>query len=302
MQHEHPFQLKYAQQPDRSAHKTIDFISPADDTRQIVEVYFPQDFSSEKLPLVLGPHPITWKAEEEYYKGPSYLYKQFHCGYFGLAQRFQIIIALPHGHHRSVENCSLGNPAQIKDLGALPDILINDGFPIDKKRVYIIGNSMGGQEALLTAGQYPNLIAACVASNPVIDLATWYSDLKNGGDPEINKFKTWELISNEVGGTPDELPEAYLNRSAFPLINRIKDVPTMICWSQYDRIVPHQEDHHSYKFYKELKSKYPYAPVCEFNHSFTHGLSDGNLTQAGYEIHEWGDYELYVQWCLRWTK
>ena len=302
MHQEHPYQIDYTCHQDHSKHKTIHFMSPADGTEQTVEVYYPEGDITENIPLVIGPHPITWKAEEEYCGGPVYLYKQGHCGYYGLADRFRVIIALPHGHHHAVENCSLGNPAQIKDLGHLPDILITEGFPIDKRRVYIIGNSMGGQEALLTAGQYPDRITACVASNPVIDLAMWYSDLKNGNDPEINKFKTWDLISNEVGGTPEELPEEYNKRSAFTLIDQIKNVPSMIFWSDYDRIVPHQKEHQSYRFYQELKRKYPTAPISEFNHSHTHGVPEQNLAKAGYEIHEWSDYELYIQWCLRWIK
>lgn len=301
MNRDHPFQIHYAEKSDLSIHRVINFISSFDQENQILELYAPSDCHS-KLPLVLAPHPITWKAEEEYYKGPEYLYKPFHDGYFGLAEKYHVLIALPHGHHRNIENCSLGYPAQIQDLADLSTILIDKGFPVDLNRVYIIGNSMGAQEALLTAGKFPDRIAACVASNPVVDLAAWYYDLKDGNDLEIMKFKTWDLISNEVGGTPELLPDAYAERSAFSFVDKIKDVPTLILWSEYDRIVPHQEDHQAYKFYQTVKGKYPLAPMSEFNHSRAHGLPSEINDSLGYEIHEWSDYELYLQWCLRWTK
>ena len=61
---------------------------------------------------------------------------------------------------------------------------------------------MGGQEALLVAGRFPERIAAVCVFNPIVDLAAWQIDLAR---TEIEKFQEIDLagmIALEVGGLP----------------------------------------------------------------------------------------------------
>ena len=109
--------------PDGSLKTTLTFLSPADGSSRLVDVYAPSLPPSGLLPLVLAPHPITWRPDQDYHIGVDGLTRGYHRGYYGLAQRHGVIIAMPHGHHRAVELCSLGSPAQIEDMAHLVDFL-----------------------------------------------------------------------------------------------------------------------------------------------------------------------------------
>jgi len=291
---QHPAQVS----PDKSRFETLTFTSPADSTPQRVNVYSPSKPTSEPLPLVLAPHPITWTPEQEYQGGWDGMQKWgYHRGYYGLADQFGIIIALPHGHHRREDFCSLGAPEQIADMAYLIDVLDEHGYRVDKGRVYVCGKSMGGQEALVLAGRYPEKLAAAVAFNPIIDLAAWQEDLANSPLPEIREFGTDKRVANEVGGLPTEVPALYAERSATTYADGLAQVPTLIFWAEVDSIVPRQITHHTMKLYEIVKARSITSPIAEYNHTRIHAVQDfgGDI---GWQLHEWCDYELALRWML----
>jgi pimeloyl-ACP methyl ester carboxylesterase len=99
---------------------------------------------------------------------------------------------------------------------------------------------MGGQETLLLVAQHPSLLAGAVAFDPATDMARRYRDfahLRNGR-------KLQRLARIECGGTPAEVPGAYLARSPDAYVDAIafSGVPLQIYWSVRDRIIPDQVD------------------------------------------------------------
>jgi predicted peptidase len=287
--------------PDPSKVKTIEITSPADGCQVKVDVYSPRSETTEPLPLVLGPHPITWTAAEDYHGGLEGLMREYHRGYYGLAQKYQVLIALPHGHHHKEDLCSLAGSEQIADMIYLIDGLSEHLYPVDKSRVYACGLSMGGQEALVLAGKHPDRITAVFAFNPIVDLAAWHEELATSAVPEIKEYDTAARIANEVGGLPLEIPEAYAARSANNFVEGLTRVPTMIYWSEQDLVVPRQVTHHTIPLYSAVKKMNINSPMAEYNHTAMHGpLNYDQLTR--WQLHEWCDYDLAIKWLLGHTK
>lgn len=281
---------------DRSQHRLITFTSPADGMPQTANIYAPAS-AGRPLPLVLAPHPITWTAEQDFHEGYPGFTRGYHRGYYNLADQYNVVIAMQHGHHRRVENCSLASPEQITDMIHLIDELQEQGYEIDTRRVYACGLSMGGQEALVVAGQHPDKIAAAVAFNPIVDLAAWQEDLARTEVEAIREFGTDQRIADEVGGLPDEVPELYAERSATSFVDGLAQVPTLIYWTHEDLIVPRQITHHSYLLYEQVKETSITAPVAEYNHTQAHGLTHFD-DLVRWQLHEWADYELAIGWLL----
>ncbi len=283
---------------DRSRMEEVRFPSSSDGSSRAALVYSPASAGADPLPLVLAPHPITWTAAQEYQGGWDGMQKWgYHRGWRGLADQYGVIIALPHGHHRREDNCSLGAPEQIADMIHLIDALAGAGYRVDARRVYVCGKSMGGQEALVLAGKFPDRLAACVAFNPIVNLAAWQEDLARSEVPEIREFETDQLVAREVGGLPTEVPELYAERSADSYVEGLSQTPTLIFWSDEDLIVPRQITHHSYRLHQLVKARSAAAPIAEYNHTRAHGLTalDDELR---WQLHEWCDYELALQWLL----
>ncbi len=284
-------------EPDYSRKETITFKSPADGCEMKADIYSPWQYRGEPLPLVLAPHPITWTAEEDYHGGLEGLMRGYHRGYYRLADKYGVVIVMPHGHHHREDLCSLAGPEQIADMVYLIDGLQDFGYLLDKKRVYVCGLSMGGQEALVVAGKHPERFAALFAFNPIVDLAVWQEDLAESDIPEIVEYGTADRIVNEVGGFPSEIPEAYAERSGNNYVDNLAKVPTMIYWSDQDLIVPRQLSHHSYLLYTQVKDGTATSPVAEYNHTKSHGLLDYDKL-IRWQLHEYCDYDLALHWLL----
>ncbi|MGD8850511.1 MAG: prolyl oligopeptidase family serine peptidase [Anaerolineales bacterium] len=286
---------------DASNKHTIEFKSPTDGCIVNVDVYSPANTTGEPLPLVLGPHPITWTAEEDYHIGFEGYTREYHRGYFGLADKYHVLIAMPHGHEHKEELCSLAGPEQIDDMVYLINGLEEFGYNVDKKRVYACGLSMGAQEALVVGGKYPDRITAVVAFNPIVDLAAWHYELANSEVPEIREYNTAARIANEVGGTPEEVPELYAERGALNYVEALTRVPTLVFWSDRELIIPRQLTHHTHLLHERIMELNPTSPFAAYNHTSIHGpLEFDQLTR--WQLHEWNDYELALRWLLHHTK
>jgi hypothetical protein len=261
------------------------------------DIYSGTSGSVEPRPLLIAPHPITWTPAQDYHEGIDGLMRGYHRGYYGLAEKYGVIIAMPHGHPHKEELCSLAGPEQMMDMVYLIDGLIDYGYLVDRKRVYACGLSMGGQEALVAAGKNPDSFAAVCAFNPIVDLAAWYEDLATSDVPEIKEYDTALRIANEVGGLPEEVPARYAERSATNYILGLSQVPTLIFWSEQDLIVPRQTTHHSYLLYRQTKHLNVTCPIAEYNHTRIHGPLEFDL-RTRWQLHEWCDYDLALRWLL----
>jgi poly(3-hydroxybutyrate) depolymerase len=108
---------------------------------------------------------------------------------------------------------SYGSPGQIDDLARMREF-VTRALPWlrgDRRRVYAVGSSMGGQETLLLVARYPRLLAGAVAMDAALDLARRYDEA-----PELRA-----VLTTAFGGTPTDARAAYASRSPLSLSDAI---------------------------------------------------------------------------------
>jgi pimeloyl-ACP methyl ester carboxylesterase len=210
----------------------------------LVPDQFGPDRPSPLLPLVISPHGRGVSA------GPN-------ARLWGnLPDRGGFVVVCPGGMGRRLPLHSWGYRGQITDLSRMHEI-VHRTLPwlrIDRRRVYALGGSMGGQETLLLLGQHPELLAGAVAFDSVTNFYRRYNDFAltpgRRGLQSLARF--------EVGGTPRTNPTGYVLRSPTHWIKEIarSGVPLQIWWSITDQIVIDQT-HQSAHFYSELRKFRP---------------------------------------------
>jgi dipeptidyl aminopeptidase/acylaminoacyl peptidase len=179
------------------------------------------------LPLVISPHG----------RG---LYGHTNAELWGnLPTRGGFAVVNPDGEGAHLSGrFSWGAPGEIDDLARMPQIVTRaiSWLRIDRKRLYAVGGSMGGQETLLLIGRYPHLLAGAVAVDPAVDFARRYHDF------DANARR---LAGREVGGTPATAPQLYRERTVFTYDAQIarSGVRLQIWWSRADRIIVHSPLH-----------------------------------------------------------
>jgi dipeptidyl aminopeptidase/acylaminoacyl peptidase len=99
----------------------------------------------------------------------------------------------------------------------------------------MFGHSHGGNIALHAAAREPALKAIATYGAPT-ELADCYRHWKHGLETD-SRFQSLVDDSRIIGGTPDEVPEAWRERSSLYLANRIK-CPVLLVQGGHDSIVP----------------------------------------------------------------
>jgi pimeloyl-ACP methyl ester carboxylesterase len=94
-------------------------------------------------------------------------------------------------------------------------------FPVDARRVYVAGTSMGGHGALALAAHHPDRFAAAIAAVPPTDLRMIYAHYA-ADDPGHGVCV--ELAAG-LGGTLDEVPMAYAQHSAVCVAENLAEIP-----------------------------------------------------------------------------
>jgi len=144
---------------------------------------------------------------------------------------------------------SWGAPGEIDDLARMPAI-VREALPwlhIDRRRIYAVGGSMGGQETLLLVAQHPRLLAGAVAVDPMVDFARQYDNFprlhcsahcRRGWHGPVG-LVLQAIARRELGGPPATAPVAYAARSPISYVRAIamSCVPLELWWSRTDRIV-----------------------------------------------------------------
>jgi poly(3-hydroxybutyrate) depolymerase len=202
------------------------------------------------IPLVISPHGrgVDARANARIW------------GDLPAVGRFAVVN--PEGQGRRLELYSWGDPGQIADLARMPR-LVERALPwlrIDRRRIYAVGGSMGGQEVLLLVARHPHLLAGAAAFDAPTNLAVRYREfaaLRFGS-------RLRELARFEVGGTPSTDPRGYAVRSPLDVVRRIahSGVPLEIWWSTRDRVVVDQRDQ-SGALYRDILALNPEAPVVQ---------------------------------------
>lgn len=186
----------------------------------------PAGYRGGSIPLVISPHG----------RGVDENQNALRWGDLPGAGGFAVIS--PAGEGRRLHWYSWGAPGQIADLARMSFIAARHGVNVDRKRIYAVGGSMGGQETLLLVAKYPHLLAGAAAFDPATDMALRYRDfatLPNGSTLR-------RLARSEMGGTPQQVPQAYAARSPDHYLRALasSDVPLQLYWSTRDRIIRDQ--------------------------------------------------------------
>src|SRR5260221_2186584 len=139
--------------------------------------------------------------------------------------------------------------------------IVHEALPwlrIDRRRIYAIGASMGGQETLLLAAQHPHLLAGAVSFDAPTNMAARYAafpSLKDG-------HALQELARLEFGGIPRLDHEAWADRSPLFYARELafSQLPLEIWWSTRDKIVVDQHDESGLP-YRAINPVKPPGPV-----------------------------------------
>jgi poly(3-hydroxybutyrate) depolymerase len=215
----------------------------------------PSNYDGAPIPLVISPHGRGVGA-------------RMNARFWGdLPAEGDFAVINPGGEGRRLRDYSWGDPGQIADLARMPAIAERHGVNVERRRIYAIGGSMGGQETLLLVARDPGLLAGAVAFDPATDMARRYRDfvtLRHGRGLQ-------ELAKRELGGTPAQVPDAYRMRSPDAYLDAIaySGVPLQIYWSVRDRIISDQVDEAAL-LAAEVRSINPEAQLWDFEGSWDH--------------------------------
>jgi dienelactone hydrolase len=118
------------------------------------------------------------------------------------------------GYGREWRDALEGNPGltEIVDVRAMRDHLVAAGVA-DPARVVLGGGSWGGYLTLLGLGLQPDAWSAGLALVPVADYVAAYED-------EMEPLKAFDR--SLFGGTPDERPDFYRERSPITYVDRVR--------------------------------------------------------------------------------
>jgi Prolyl oligopeptidase family len=242
---------------DNLAHTTARLIHYVahDGSERSAWLLLPAGYHGQPIPLVISPHG----------RGVDETENALIWGDLPGEGGFAVIN--PAGEGRRLHWFSWGAPGQIDDLARMPEIAAANGVNVDRRRIYAFGGSMGGQETLLLDARYPHLLAGAAAFDPATDMARRYRDfaaLKDGRQLQA-------LCRREVGGTPDEAPLAYAERSPDHYVAQLAEsgVPLQLYWSVDDRIISDQRLETG-RLADEILADRPEAHVWDFTGEWQH--------------------------------
>lgn len=209
------------------------------------------------IPLVISPHG----------RGASAAYNARFWG--GLPAFGPFAVVNPEGQGRRLTLYSWAWKGQIDDLSRMPEI-VTQALPwlrIDRRRIYAVGSSMGGQETLMLVARHPAGLAGAAALDSDTNMAARYRSF-----PQLPGGRNVQGLTRvEIGGTPDTVPRAYAARSPLDWAASIarSGVPLHIWWSTKDKIVTNQYDESGLLF-REIKRIDPSAPVTQYVGTWAH--------------------------------
>jgi len=133
------------------------------------------------------------------------------------------------GYGKAWTDAIEGKPGltELEDIAAVYDRLVADGVA-DPKRTVLAGGSWGGYLTLLGLGTQPERWALGIAAVPVADYVAAFED-------EMEPLKDFDRAL--FGGSPEELPELYRERSPITYVEQVR-VPVQILAGENDPRCP----------------------------------------------------------------
>jgi pimeloyl-ACP methyl ester carboxylesterase len=228
----------------------------------------PAGYHGQRIPLVISPHGrgLSARANSRFWGD--------------LPGEGGFCVINPGGDGRRLDDYSWGDPGEIHDLARMPAIAEAHGINVDPHRIYVVGGSMGGQEALLLVALRPHLLAGAAAFDPATDMRRRYYDFSSlRGGRRLQK-----LARREIGGTPMQDPLAYAVRSPDHYVRRIafSGVPLQLYWSRSDRVIVDQTVE-TQALAEEIRLLNPKAKLWDFEGDWIHTAemqSDRRLPRA----------------------
>jgi pimeloyl-ACP methyl ester carboxylesterase len=219
--------------------------------------------NNPRIPLVISPHGrgLTGWANAKIWGN--------------LPARGRFAVVSPGGQGRRLPRHSWGYSGQIEDLARMP-VILRRTLPwlrIDRRRVFAVGGSMGGQETLLLLARHPGLLAGAAVFDAVVDFTVQYRRFRHLKCNTLCR-RRWvkplgdglrELARYEVGDMPKKRPTAYRVRSPITYVGAIATscVPLQIWWSVADQVVT-AEERQSSKLFWTIRRLNPNAPVTAY--------------------------------------
>jgi pimeloyl-ACP methyl ester carboxylesterase len=142
------------------------------------------------------------------------------------------------------------------------------GLRVDRDRLYLVGSSMGGQEALLALSRAPDRFAAAAVFDGAADLAARYRDMGLAG-----QLRDQSKLRRELGGTPARRRFAYAQRSPLAVAPTLAlcGVPLCVGWSTADEIVTRGAETQFGRLCRRLRVLAPSLPLREVVTALPHG-------------------------------
>jgi dipeptidyl aminopeptidase/acylaminoacyl peptidase len=179
--------------------------------------------AGDRLPLVVDAHGGPHAQTEDSFD--PYVQSWVDHGFAVLMPNYRGST----GYGKAWEDAIEGDPGrpELVDLLAGRDLLVAEGLA-DPDRVVLTGASWGGYLALLGIGTQPGAWSAAVAVVPVADYLRAYAE----ESPVLREFDR-----SLFGGTPQERPELYRERSPLTHVDRVV-APVLIITGRNDTRCP----------------------------------------------------------------
>ncbi len=193
------------QQPREVASSTYRF-SYGPDPSQFGELHLPK--GKGPFPVVVVIHGGCWYSEYDLNQLTSFNDRVTELG-----------VATWSLEYRRIGNSGGGWPGTFTDVGSATDYLrvLAKSYPLDLKRVVVVGHSAGGQLALWLAARKrlpkssPLYVPKPLALQGIVSLA---------GITDLRRYRPncGDAVNKLMGGPPDKFPERYKETSPIELL------------------------------------------------------------------------------------
>ncbi|MBI5726096.1 MAG: alpha/beta fold hydrolase [Planctomycetes bacterium] len=228
------------QQPVAADIREEQFVSPAD---QSIQTYLIAESPNASLPVPLLAFYLHGGLNHQEQGMTAGIYNNFFGRAWNELAKRRAVYVCPE--YRG--NSWMG-PAAEADILHIIRSLRKRCCP---QKVVLMGGSMGGTSALIFASRHPAKLDAAMALCPATDMAELFRDLAVSENPDLRKLADdW---SQSYGGTPEQAPAVYRERSSRYNADKLAGLPLVIVHGSADSVISVR---HSRLLVEELKKRY----------------------------------------------